>query len=690
MNRAVKISLICDLRENHIRSGLSWDTKELLKHFYLQLSNIKGIEVYYLVDSNDSIHYPLDLEVQKDKTVRLEDDLRGFNAFLSPNPITPIEIKSNVHITKYGVLNGVISSCINHFSYGWIEDNVNRFLNEYDYLFTFSDIVESLYTDRIMHIRQNQLIKLNYPLIPIELNLEDENQNDTSAYSKINLASGDKFVATVFTSQNQYGYINLINGFKKLIKNGNTSNIKLLVLLHNEGDETEAAKLADTTDDSIRLLTCTTADLRRKILKQSLAYIDLLYFDDANFILQECKLLGIRNIISPSLIERKSDLAYSIPTTYNTQDYYAFFSGIVNEEKLDNNLNNPQSLQSSEIINYFFTIDNMKIMQPLVTVITITLNLINANRVDKITRCIESVKEQTYGNIEHIIIDGASTDGTLDYLKKYEDKGWIKIYSQNDDGLYDAMNKGIKYASGKYITFLNSDDFYNDKLGVEMTIMTMERVQADYAFSDTLILNPDGTTYNWIADIRNIVYARNYCHQSLFAKLDVVKKLNGFDLNYRVSSDSDMMIRLYKENYTYIKVDFPFVSYSGGGESALNSEQARIDHSTSFYRHLGINYDLTQRDCYLIWQYRFMDELSQSESIRVISKIPACFNSEDVINAYFRKIPAHKGAVRSRIWNAVSFLKVPISRKLRFNKGRNEMVYYLFHKVPFWITRERK
>ena len=62
---------------------------------------------------------------------------------------------------------------------------------------------------------------------------------------------------------------------------------------------------------------------------------------------------------------------------------------------------------------------------------------------------------QNYENVEHIIIDGASNDGTLELLKEYEDKGWIKVYSEPDDGVYYAMNKGIDKANGKYIAFLN-------------------------------------------------------------------------------------------------------------------------------------------------------------------------------------------------------------------------------------------
>ena len=100
------------------------------------------------------------------------------------------------------------------------------------------------------------------------------------------------------------------------------------------------------------------------------------------------------------------------------------------------------------------------VKKPKVTVITITFNLIKAGRKQTFIKCMESVHNQNYKNIEHLIIDGASTDGTLDLLKEYQKKGYIKYKSKKDKGIWDAMNKGIDVASGDYITFLNSDDFY--------------------------------------------------------------------------------------------------------------------------------------------------------------------------------------------------------------------------------------
>ena len=120
---------------------------------------------------------------------------------------------------------------------------------------------------------------------------------------------------------------------------------------------------------------------------------------------------------------------------------------------------------------------------PKVTVITATYNLIRAGRAETIVQAIESVHDQKYeGEIEHLIMDGASDDGTLDLLAPFSEQGWIKVVSQKDSGLYDAMNKGLATATGKYTVFLNSDDYWSSELAVQKSVEALERTQADFSY----------------------------------------------------------------------------------------------------------------------------------------------------------------------------------------------------------------
>ena len=112
--------------------------------------------------------------------------------------------------------------------------------------------------------------------------------------------------------------------------------------------------------------------------------------------------------------------------------------------------------------------------KPLVTVVTAVRNLVRAGRSAAVIECLESVHQQDYPQIEHLVIDGASDDGTLELLRPYETKGWIKIYSEADNGLYDAFNKGLARASGKYINFMNSDDHFIEDRAVSLSVKRLE------------------------------------------------------------------------------------------------------------------------------------------------------------------------------------------------------------------------
>lgn len=190
---------------------------------------------------------------------------------------------------------------------------------------------------------------------------------------------------------------------------------------------------------------------------------------------------------------------------------------------------------------------------PLVSIITICYNSENY-----IGNTIESVLDQTYDNIEYIIIDGNSTDNTLGIIKEYEPKfkGRMRWISEPDDGLYDALNKGIKKSNGKIVALINSDDFYSEKYAVEKMIdkfkenNKLEAVYCDVAYVDRN--NPDKLKRIWKTDFRDYFSKFKYgwapCHPSLFIKKEVYKKYGYFNLNYRISADYDLMSRFIAKN----------------------------------------------------------------------------------------------------------------------------------------------
>jgi len=180
---------------------------------------------------------------------------------------------------------------------------------------------------------------------------------------------------------------------------------------------------------------------------------------------------------------------------------------------------------------------------PRISIITVVFN-------DKehIENTILSVANQTYTNIEYVIIDGESTDGTIDIISEYEDKIDI-LKSESDSGLYDAMNKGLQVAGGDYVWFLNSGDrIYSDD-----TITRMIRdsnAHPDILYGGTMIIDEKGEE---IGDRRlkppeklswkSFKYGMLVCHQSVIVRKEIAPE---YDLNFRISADIDWLIRATK------------------------------------------------------------------------------------------------------------------------------------------------
>lgn len=214
-----------------------------------------------------------------------------------------------------------------------------------------------------------------------------------------------------------------------------------------------------------------------------------------------------------------------------------------------------------------------KLNNPKVTIVTITYNLIEAGRKETFRQCLESVHNQTYQNIEHIVIDGASSDGTLELIKEYEDKGWVTSFSKADNGIYYALNNGIEKANGKYITFLHSDDFYHDTKGVEKSVEELEKNNAVFSYADCRIFDENDVENGFYkAKFKKIFYQFPFVHQTMFCRLDVLKEEGGFDTKYKSAADYNLMLKLALKKYKGVQVPLCFTTFRDGGFSKKNLE----------------------------------------------------------------------------------------------------------------------
>ena len=201
-------------------------------------------------------------------------------------------------------------------------------------------------------------------------------------------------------------------------------------------------------------------------------------------------------------------------------------------------------------------------IEPLITIVTITYNC----RED-IENTIQSVLSQTYENIEYIIIDGASSDGTLEVINKYKDK--IKtIVSEPDNGIYYAMNKAIKLARGEWINFMNSGDgFVNNN--VVKNVFEQPFENASLIYGDTVLVYSDN-------DSKKLKKARPmsafwqgmpFNHNSLFCKLELLKK-TPFNTFYNVVADSDFIAKCLANNELFYNSNMTINYYLMGGYSS--------------------------------------------------------------------------------------------------------------------------
>ncbi len=186
------------------------------------------------------------------------------------------------------------------------------------------------------------------------------------------------------------------------------------------------------------------------------------------------------------------------------------------------------------------------IPSPKVTVVTVVYN-----RVKEIEQTMLSVLNQTYADLEYIVIDGGSTDGSLDIIRKYA-KHLAYWVSEPDKGIYDAMNKGIRQASGEWVNFMNAgDSFWSPLVVAESMRYVQAYPSAGVLYGDTVHKNPFGKVRIDARPLEGIVRETVFCHQSCFVRTDLLKDMP-FDLAYRYVADYDLLSKLYRAGVSFV------------------------------------------------------------------------------------------------------------------------------------------
>lgn len=201
------------------------------------------------------------------------------------------------------------------------------------------------------------------------------------------------------------------------------------------------------------------------------------------------------------------------------------------------------------------------------------------NNKDTIKYAIKSVLNQSYENIEYIIIDGASTDGTVEIVQSYGDK-ISRFISEPDKGLYDAMNKGINLATGDIVGMLNSDDFYINEFVIEKIVKEFQSKNVDSVFADLVFVKPeniDKTVRYYDSSHfspKKFAYGWMPAHPTFFVKRKCYEKYGVFKTDYKISADYELLTRFLAKNkisYSYIKKPIVKMRMGGASTSGIKS-----------------------------------------------------------------------------------------------------------------------
>lgn len=213
----------------------------------------------------------------------------------------------------------------------------------------------------------------------------------------------------------------------------------------------------------------------------------------------------------------------------------------------------------------------------LFSVVTVALN---SERT--IGDALKSVAKQDFGDYEHVVVDGASRDGTLDVVKRH-DHPRLRWMSEPDKGLYDAMNKGLRMARGDYVVFLNSDDFFCRTDALSLAASKIAETGADCIFGDVEFVRSDGSTLSG-----RIYSARRFRpallrfglmppHPAMFIRREVLVELGGFNTSFRIAGDFDIVARaLLQRRKSYALLPQVLTRFRIGGISTSGIESKLI------------------------------------------------------------------------------------------------------------------
>lgn len=246
-------------------------------------------------------------------------------------------------------------------------------------------------------------------------------------------------------------------------------------------------------------------------------------------------------------------------------------------------------------------------MKPTISVITAVFN-----RRETIEDAVHSIQNQSYKNVEHIVVDGGSNDGTLDVLGSTL-SGNFKLISEIDDGIYDAINKGISLSDGEVIGLMHSDDFYADSEVLYEVSQLFSDPAIDIVYGDLDYVSKNNTKHivrRWVAgefSRNSFQYGWMPPHPTLFIRKKVFEQIGNYNKDYKISGDYEFILRLFSAGFQSAYLARPIIKMRTGGVSNLSImsliNKSREDYVILRNQHIGGIYTLIYKNFRKISQF---------------------------------------------------------------------------------------
>ena len=229
-------------------------------------------------------------------------------------------------------------------------------------------------------------------------------------------------------------------------------------------------------------------------------------------------------------------------------------------------------------------------MEPVVTVITAVKNLIETGKASDFALQCTLLELQSFPRIEHLVIDGGSTDGTVELLEKYKKQELITYISAPDISKFDAYNKGIKKAKGRYVTFLSADDFYHDITIFEDIVNQMDVENAVFSFSPAYCRHPQGTVFLYMPSMLNAFQVVPCSRQCMVFRKSILAVEKGFDTKFKYFADFDLIIRLMLKKHKALYLHRNYTTYKLGASLYQSPELGEYEAKEIFKKNYGKMY----------------------------------------------------------------------------------------------------